>query len=103
MLTGTIDSGKRLLVKQAYQTMLAGHTLHGLHHHLVMINSNIDLSIDRCQLMLCRCTLIVLSLGTDAQTPQFLVQILHERADTRTDASEIMIIHLLAFCRLCTE
>ena len=63
MLSGTIDSGKGLLVKQAGQTMVACDALEGLHHHLIVVNCDVHLSINRSQLMLGRGRLVVLTLG----------------------------------------
>ena len=99
MFTGTIDSRKRFFMKQAGQAMMSGNPFQRLHHHLVVVNRHIDLCIDRSQLMLSRSRFIVLRLGTDSQTPHFFIDFFHKSADTGTDTSEIMVVHLLAFRR----
>ena len=37
MLTGAIDTGKRLLMKQTGQSVTSCHLLHGFHHQLVLV------------------------------------------------------------------
>ena len=49
--------------------------------------------------MLGRGRLVVLSLRRNAQTPHFLVDFLHKRADSGADASKIVIVHLLSLGR----
>ena len=47
--------------------------------------------------------LIVLGLGQNAELPEFLVQILHERGHARLDGAEIMVVQLLPLRRLRAE
>ena len=50
--------------------------------------------------MLRRGDLVVLSLGQNAELPEFLVQILHECSHARLDGAEIMIVQFLSLRRL---
>ena len=103
VLTGTIHACEGLLMKQALQSVTAGHHLQGLHNDLVVVYGHIALGVNRCQLMLRRSHLIVLGLGCHAQLPQLLVDLLHESCDTLTDVSEVMVIQLLSLGRHGSE
>ena len=46
---------------------------------------------------------MVLGLGQNAELPEFLVQILHERGHARLDGAEIMVVQLLPLRRLRAE
>ena len=103
MLTGTIDTRERFLMKQAFQSVLARNSLQSLHYNLVVVYRNISLRIDRSQLVLCRSNLIVLGFRRNSDFPQLLVDILHKRRNSLTDCSEIVIIKLLSFRRHSSE
>ena len=90
-------------MKQAAHTMATCNFFEDTHHDLVVICCNIYRCVDRCQLMLCRCNLIVLCLCCYAQLPALLVDFLHVCGDSLTDGSEIMVIHLLSFRRHGSE
>ena len=99
VLTGAIDTGKRFLMKQALETMAWCGLLHDLHHQLVMVDRKVRLIINRCQLMLCRCDLVVLRLRGHTELPELHIHIAHESGDTMTDGTKIMVIELLALRR----
>ena len=103
MLSGTIDSGKGLLVKQTGHSVAACHLFHGLHRHLIMIHSQVCLLVNRSQLMLCRRCLVVLRLCCHAQLPQLYIQIPHIGADSLPDSPKIMVIQLLSLGRHSPE
>ena len=103
VFTGTVNSCKRFLMKQAAHTMTAGNFFEDTHHDLIVICRNIYRCIDRCQLMLCRCYLIMLCLGCYTQFPALLVDFFHICGDSLTDSSKIMVIHLLSLRRHGTE
>ena len=83
-------------MKQALETMAWCGLLHDLHHQLVMVDRKVRLIIDRCQLMLCRCDLVVLRLRGDAELPELHIHIAHE---AMTDGTEVVVIELLALRR----
>ena len=83
--------------------MLCSHLLHDLHRKLVVVGCNIGGRIDRCQLMLCGCDLVMLSLCKDTKLPQLLIEILHISSYTGLDNTKIMVIHFLPLGRLCTK
>jgi len=103
VFTGTVHSCERFLMKQAAHTVAAGNFFKDTHHDLVVVCSDIYRCVDRSQLMLCRCNLVMLCLGCYAQFPALLVDFFHVCGDSLTDGSEIMVIHLLSFRRHGTE
>ena len=62
VLAGSVDAGKRLLVKQADHAVLSRNFLHDLHRQLVRIRCDVCGGIDRRQLVLGRGHLVVLGL-----------------------------------------
>ena len=62
---------------------MGGDLAHDLHGQLVVVDGDVGGVEDGRQLVLARCNLVVLGLGGHAQLPQLLVQLLHERSDTR--------------------
>ena len=103
MLSGTIDSGKRLLMQQTLHSMLARHPLQCLHHDLIVIHRDIDFRVDRRQFMLCRSHLVMLGLCGNTNFPEFNIDIAHKRRDPLADRAEIMIVQFLSFRRHCAE
>ena len=78
MFTGTVDSVKRLLVKEANISMLICNLLHHLHGQLVVINSYVGGIKHRCQLMLAGSNLIMFCLGRNSKLPELLIQVMHK-------------------------
>ena len=103
MLTGTIHSCERFLMKQTLHTVLARNSLQCLHYQMIVINCHITLCIDRRKLVLCRCHFVVLCLRCYANFPEFFIDILHKSCNSLTNGSEIMIIQLLTFRRHCSK
>ena len=100
MFTGAVHSGKRLLMQHTAQAMFACHTLQCLHYQLVMVHCHIRGFVDGSHFVLCGSRLIMLGLGSHAQFPQLNIHVMHKSADTLTDNTEIMVIHLLTLrCR----
>ena len=79
--------------------MLVCHFFHHLHGQLVVVYRDVRCLKDRCQLVLRRRDLIVFCLGRNAELPELLIQIMHERGDLRFQDTEVVILHLLAFRR----
>ena len=77
--------------------------LHRLHNKLIVVYCNIRSFINRCQLMLGRCCLIMLRFCSNAKLPEFQVNVLHISTDSLPDGSKIMIIHFLTFRSRCTK
>ena len=59
MLARTIDTAKRLLMEKNTELVMMRHLLHQRHEQLVVVATQISLLIDRSQLKLVRCHLIV--------------------------------------------
>ena len=103
VLAGAVDACKRLLVQQTYQTMLQSDLLNDIHQQLVVIGCDIGGGEDRCDLVLCRCNLVVLGLCQQTVSPQLLIQLGHEGCNTRLDRAEVVILHLLTLRAHCAE
>ena len=103
MLAGAADACEGLFVKQTYQIVFRGALLHNKHDELVVITGGIGIGVDGCQLMLTGGTFVVLGLAEDTQPPELFIQVLHERRNTGTNGSKIMVIQLLTLGGLCTE
>ena len=99
MLAGSVNSLEGLLMEQAGESMLVRHLLHHLHGQLVVVDRDVRCLKDRCQLMLRGRDLIMFCLGRNAELPELLIQIMHERRDLRFQDTEVMILHFLSFRR----
>ena len=99
MLAGSVNSLEGLLMEQAGETMLVCHLFHYLHGQLVVVYRDVRCLKDRCQLVLRGRDLIVFCLGRNAELPELLIQIMHERGDLRFQDTEVVILHLLSFRR----
>ena len=99
VLTGTVNSCKRFLMKQAAHTMTACYFLEDTHHDLVVVCSDIYRCIDRSQLMLCRSNFIVLRLRSYTEFPALFIYFFHIGRNSLTNRTEIVVIHLLSFRR----
>ena len=67
VLAGTVDASEWLLVKEHTETMLVSHTLHQTHQEHIMVYGKIAFLIDRCQLKLVWCHLVMTGLARDAE------------------------------------
>ena len=103
MLTGAVDALERLLMQQTDKAMTVGHLLHHLHGELVVIGGNVRGGENGSHLVLAGRNLIMFRLRSNTEFPQLLIQIVHERLDTRTDGAEIMILQLLSLRSRRTE
>ena len=103
VLTGTVNTVKRLFVHQADEAVLLRHALHDLHGQLVVVGCDVGGGEHRRHLVLSGRNLVVLGLGKDAELPQLLIQLLHECGNARTDRAEVVVLHLLSLGRLCAE
>ena len=103
MLSGTVDSLERLFVKEADEIVLSCDFLHYLHRKLVVISSDVSCCEDRCELVLCGSNFVMLCSSKDSELPEFFVQVLHESLYAGLDNAEVMIFHLLALRRKCSE
>ena len=97
VLAAAVDAFEGLLMLQADEAVLGGQLLHHLHRQQVVVDGDVGGIEDGGQLMLAGGHLVVLGLGGDAQLPQLLVQLFHERGDLGADDAEVMLFQLLAF------
>ena len=95
VLAAAVDSREGLLMQQAHESVLLGGLLHDLHDQLVLVGGDIDSVVDAGELMLRRGNLVVLRLGGDAELPEPLVELLHERGLLGRYGSEVVVVELL--------
>ena len=96
MLTGSVYTCERLLVKKAGESVAARNLFHSLHDELVVINCDICGFIDGRKLMLRGRNLVVLGLCRNTELPEFDVEVFHIRTDSLTDCSKIVVLKLLS-------
>ncbi len=68
-----------------------------------MVYGKIALLIDRCQLKLVWCHLVMTGLARNTEFKSLDFQILHESLNTLRDGSEVVVVHLLVLCRVVTH
>ena len=90
-------------MQQAHHVVLTRKLLHKLHGYLVVVGRDIGCRIDRRKLVLGRRDLVMLGFRKNAELPQLLVKLFHERGNARLYRPVIMIIQLLALGRLRAE
>ena len=103
VLAAAVDAGERLFVQQADKSVPCRDLLHDFHGELVVVGGDVGGGEDGRELVLSGRDLVVLGLGENAELPQLLVEICHERRDARLDRAEVMVVHLLSLGRLCAE
>ena len=77
--------------------------LHGRHHKLLMVGSNVCCFVIWRDFELAWCHFIVVCLGRDTEAVKLVLEILHVVLNARWDGAEIMIVKLLALRRCRAE
>ena len=77
VLTGAIDTCKRLFMQQANQTVLQCNLFHDFHCQFVLVGRNVGGGENRSHFVLCRSYFIVFCGCKNANLPQSLIQISH--------------------------
>ena len=75
--------------------MISCNTLHQGHQHHIVINRQVAFLVDRCQLKLVWCNLIMACLARYGQLKCLYLQILHKCLYTIRNCTKVMVIHLL--------
>ena len=99
VLTGTGETGERLLAEQTGQSSAVRNLLHGLHDELVVVDRDICRRVDGRELMLRGSHLVMLGLRGHTELPKLRVQFLHETAHALTDLTEIVVLHVVCLRR----
>ena len=68
-----------------------------------MVNGKVGLLVDRCQLKLVWCHLIVTCLTRDAQFECLYLEVAHECCHALWDAAEVVVVHLLVLGRVVSH
>ena len=100
VLTRTVDACEGLLVQQHAEAMMAGDALHELHEQHIMVDGEVALLVDGCQLELVRCHLVVTRLHGNAQLEGLYLQVFHECLHALGDGTEVVVVHLLVLRRV---
>lgn len=103
VLAGAVDALKWLFMQQAHQTMPESDLFHDLHRKLILVSAEVGGGEDGCHLVLCRCDLVVLGLGINAEFPQFFIELLHIGSDTGAEICEVLVVELLPLGGLCAK
>ena len=103
MLARAIHAGEGLLVQQHLEAVTAGHLVHQRHEYQVLIDSQVGLIIDGCQLELVGRHLVVSGLAGDGILVGFELKLFHKRLHTGGDSAEVVVLELLVLRRLVTQ
>ena len=103
VLTATVDACEGLFMQQHTEAMLAGYTLHDRHQQHVVVNSQVGVLEDGCQLELVGCHLVVTGLARDAQLQCTDFQFAHEGSHTLGDRAKVVVVHLLVLGTVVTH
>src|SRR6476646_7747725 len=97
MLTTSVNTGKRFLVKQNAEIMPARHLFHYIHKQLIVVNRQITFLKYRRTLKLIWCNLVVTGFDRNTEPEGFDFKIAHKRSCPVRNRSEIMVFQLLPF------
>ena len=103
MLARAIHAGEGLLVQQHLESVPAGNFVHQRHKNQVLIDSQVGLIIDGCQLELVGRHLVVSGLAGDGILVGFELKLFHKRLHTGRDSAEVVVLELLVLRRLVTQ
>ena len=103
VLATAVDTGERLLMQQAGETMPAGGGAQHRHDQLLVIGGHVGGLIHRRDLELTRSHLIVAGLGRHAEPIELLLDVLHEHLDPLRNRTEVVVVELLPLGRRCAE
>ena len=96
MLARTVDARVGLLVQEALEAVLLGDVAERVHHQHVVVGREVQLLELRRELELGRSDLVVTGLRRDAELPELLLDVVHEREDAIRNRAEVVIFELLA-------
>ena len=99
VLAAAVDAREGLLMQQAYHVVFPCQLLHELHRYLIMVGGDIGRGVYRRELMLRGSNLVVLGLCKNAELPELLVELLHERRDAGLYCAVVVVVQLLTLGR----
>ena len=103
MLAGAVDALEGLFMLQANQAVVGCVEAHLFHGEQVLVDCAVGVGEQRGKLVLSRSNLVVLGLCGNTQSPQVVVDFLHELVDGGADCAEVMLFKLLALKRCSAE
>ncbi len=103
VLARAVDPVERLLVEQAFHTVLLGDRLERRHQQLLMIRRDVGPLEHRRDLELAGGHLVVPGLRRDPQLEQLPLGVHHEAENALRDGPEVMVIEFLALRRFRPE
>ena len=90
-------------MQQYAEAVLACNFLHQRHQHHVVVNSEVGLFEDRCQLELVGGYLVVTCLTRNAQLQGLNLQVAHESSNALRDGAKVVVVHLLVLSGVVTH
>ena len=69
------------------------------HGQLVLVSGHVDCGINRCNLELVRCNLVVLSLCRNTHLPKLAVKLPHEICNLELDIAVVVAVEFLSLSR----
>ena len=103
MLSGTVHTVERLLVEDDLKMMFLSHFLHYNHEHHVLVDGFCSLTEHRSTFKLVGSHFIMPCLKKDTELICLSLKVLHERAHTRRNRTEIVVFQLLVLCRSMSD
>ena len=103
VLARAVDAVEGLLVQQHAESVVAGNLLHQRHEQHVMVDSQVALLEDGCQLKLVGSHLVVACLDGNGQLQGLNLQVLHESLYAVGNGAEVVVVHLLVLGTLVTH
>jgi hypothetical protein len=85
------------------ESVALGDLLEHLHREHVVVRRDGHLLEDRRELELARRDLVVARLDRDAELPEIVLEVHHEREHALADRTEVVVLELLALRRLRAE
>ena len=82
-------------MQQDHEAVLAGHAVHQVHNHLVLVIGEVGFPEDRRQLELVRGNLVVAGLDRNAEFVSGNLEIPHKCGHTAWDGAEVVVVQLL--------
>ena len=103
MLARAVDAGKRLLVEQHAEAVLARHLLHERHEQHVVVYGKVALFVYRGKLKLVGGHLVVARLARYGELQRLYLEVFHEGLHAVWYGAEVVVVHLLVLCALVTH
>ena len=103
MLSRTVYTLEGFFMQKTTETMFSSHTLHNGHHQHVVVNSKVCFLKNRSQLKLVGRYFVMACLARNTKLQRLNLNVFHELLHAGWNGTEVMVIHLLIFCRVMSH